>query len=284
MWWSLKEYYRPQTVSQMLRLLARFEPSAALLAGGTRLVAEHDPGIEVLLDLSALNLDYIEARPRQMRLGALTSLQTLVSHPAVKGLAGGILSQAAECGAPRPIRNRATVGGTLATSESTSELALALLVLDAQVVLRAPDRRVLGLADFHARRKEHLSAPALIVEALVPTPPAGSAAALAGVRPTRRDRPIVSAAALVSRKGDILQSVRLALCGVAPVPIRLFELESVLVGGRLEEVTLERVSQEVAGTVNPPSDERASAKYRRAMAGVTVARALRQAWEQAGKG
>lgn len=283
MWWSLKEYYRPQTVSQMLRLLARFEPNAALLAGGTRLVAEHDPGIEVLLDLSALNLDYIEARPRQMRLGALTRLQTLVSHPAVKGLAGGLLSQAADYAAPRPIRNRSTLGGTLATSGSTSELDLALLVLDAQVVLRAPERRVLGLADFRARRKEHLSAPALIVEALVPTPAAGSGAALASVRATRRDRPIVSAAALVSRQGDILPSVRLAVGGVAPVPIRLFELEVMLAGGRLDEATLERVALEVASTVNPPSDQRISAEYRRTMAGVTVARALRHAWERAGK-
>lgn len=283
MWWSLKQYYRPKTVSQVLRLLARFEPRAAVLAGGTRVVAERDSAIEILLDLGALDLDYIEACPRRLRLGALTRLQALVSHPDVKGLAGGLLSQAAEHAASRPIRNRAILGGTLAVSKGTSELALALLVLEAQVVLRAPDRRVLGLADFLARREEHLSAPALIVEALVPTPPAGSGAALAEVRPTRRDRPIVNATALVSRKGGIHQSVRLALGGVAPVPIRLSELEAMLAGGRLEEATLERVPHEVESSLNPPSDERASAEYRRAMAGVTVARALRQAWERAEK-
>ena len=283
MWWSPKRYYRPQTVSQVLRLLAHYAPNAAVLAGGTRLVAEHEPGIEVLLDLSALNLDYIETRPRQLRIGALTRLQSLTTHPHVRGLAAGLLSQAAECTAPRSIRNCATLGGTLRVSESTSELALALLVLDALVVLRPPDRRLLAIADFFIRREEHLSSPALILEVLVPRPPAGTGAALVDVRPTPRDRPIVNAAALVSRKGGTLQSVRLAVGGVAPVPIRMSELEDLLVGELMEEALMERVSDVVESSVRPSSDDRASAEYRRAMVVVTVTGALRKAWQQAGK-
>ncbi len=283
MWWSLKNYYRPTTVGKALRLLTLFEPHAAVLAGGTRLVAEQDPAIEILLDLRALNLDFVEARPKRMRIGAMTRLQTIVSHPEVKGMAGGLLSQAAEYAASRPIRNRATLGGTLVTSDRTSELALALLLMDARIVLRALGRRVLSAADFLAQREECLSNPTLIIETYMPTPPLGSCSAIVGVRSTPRDRPIVNAAALISRKGSRLQSVRLALGGVAPFPIRLSEVEAMLLGCHLEDAILERVSHEIEISINPPSDEQASAHYRRAIAGVTVARALQQAWERAGK-
>jgi carbon-monoxide dehydrogenase medium subunit len=123
----------------------------------------------------------------------------------------------------------------------------------------------------------------LIIETRVTLPQAGSGVALADVRLTQGDRPIVNAAALVYRKGNILQSARLAVGGVTPVPIRLPELETRLAGDYLEEATLERVSLEIESSLNPPSDRRTSAEYRRAMAGITVARALRQAWERAKK-
>ncbi len=282
MWWSLKEYYRPKTVSQALHLLARFEPHAAVLAGGTRLVAGHDLATQVVVDLTALNLDFIVASSRRLRIGALTRLQTLVDCPDSRGVVKGFLSQAAKCAAPRPIRNRATLGGTLAGSEGDSELILALLLLEAQVIVRTPDRRVLDIADFLARRKEWLSAPALIVEALVPTPPAGSGAALASVRSTQRNRTIVNAAALVHRNGDVLESARLALGGIAPLPFRLSELEAKLAGGPLTEATLAYLLNEVADAA-ALFDEGTSKDYRREMAGVVAVRALRQAWEQAGK-
>jgi len=283
MGWSLKGYYRPRTEWQALRLIRRFEPHAAALAGGTRLVAERNPTINILVDLSALKLDYIEIRRRRVYIGALTRLQSIARHPQLKALAGGLLAQAAQSNAPLPIRNLATLGGTLAVSEATSELALALLVLEAQVVLRTSDRSVVSLADFLARREEYLFAPGLIIETRVTLPQAGSGVALADVRLTQGDRPIVNAAALVYRKGNILQSARLAVGGVTPVPIRLPELETRLAGDYLEEATLERVSLEIESSLNPPSDRRTSAEYRRAMAGITVARALRQAWERAKK-
>lgn len=283
MWWSLKEYYRPRSVGHMIRLLERFGPRAAVLAGGTQLVADQHPQTEVLLDLSALNLNYVKAQPRQVRLGALTSLQTLTVHPDVRELADGLLLQAAEYATTRPIRNRATVGGTLAVSDPAPELVLVLLLLDAQVVLRSPRHCVLDMADFLARRQAYLSQPALIVEVIVPTPPLEAGAALTGVRQTRGDRPIVSAAAQIERAGNSLQTVRLALGGVAPTPIRLREVEALLMGGQLDEAMLDHIEHLVENSVDPPADTRASAEYRRRMAGVTAARALRQAWQQSVK-
>lgn len=282
MWWSVNDYRRPARAGDALRLLARPDRRSVPLAGGTWLVARRDPAVEAIVDLSALNLAFVERRGRRVRLGAMTTLQTLAVHPSTRALANGLLAEAARRSAPRAIRNVATLGGTLVSGGSASEIALALLALDAQVVIRAPTRRVVSLDAFLAQRAEYLPAAGLIMEAGVPPIPAHAGAALAGVYRASRDRAIVDAAALVFRTGDVCHTVRLALGGVAPHPIRAPEIEAMLVGRAPDDDVFDRMAQSVAAFVEPPSDTRASAAYRREMAGVVAARALRQAWERAG--
>ncbi len=283
MWSSLIEYQQPTTLGAALKLLTRPSPRTIPLAGGVWLVARRDSSIQAVVDLSALGLDFIEARKDRLRLGAMTTLQALATHPSVKYLADGLLAETAQRSALLPIRNRATLGGTLVVGESTSEIVLSLLILEARLVIRSPQRRMVSVEAFLENPKEHLPPSSLIVEIVVPHPETGSRAALAEVSRTPRGRPIINAAALVSRQGDVIRAARLVLGGVAARSIRLPSVEAALRGQSLNEEKLSEAAALVRDAISPQSDERASAEYRREMAGVAAVRALRQAWAQAGR-
>ncbi len=280
MWTSLREYHRPSNVGAALRLLARPSLRTVPLAGGAWLVARCDPSVQAVVDLSNLNLAFVTKRDQRLQIGAMTTLQSLVKHPLVQEFGGGLLAKASQRSAPLSIRNVATLGGTLAVGEAASEALLALLVLDAELVIRSPQARTLTLEAFLTSRGEHLPPQALITEVCLPPLPPGSGSSLAEISLTPRDRPIVNAAAVVLRRGDPLDMVRLALSGVAPDPVRLPELEAMLMHQPFESELLMRAAEALSGMIDPPDDFRASAAYRRAMAGVVVERALRRAWEQ----
>lgn len=280
MWSSLVRYHRPSQVSEALRLLARESPRTVPLAGGTWLVARRDPTIEAVVDLTRLNLAFIKLQGDWLHLGAMTRLQSLIAHPEVCALANGLLAEAVRRSAPPPTRNVATLGGTLVIGRPTSEVALALLALDAQVVIRAPTRRMVSLDAFLAHRTEHLPPSGLIVEVFVPLSPPNLGAVTMEISCAPRDRPIVNAAVLVSRQGEVCRVVRLALGGVAPHPLRLPAVEALLTGSTPDDERLVAIAQAVSGTVTPATDTRASAEYRRETAGILAVRALREAWAQ----
>lgn len=277
----LSEYHRPANLATALRLLARPTPRTVPLAGGAWLVARRDPSIQAVVDLSGLNLAFVRKSARRMRLGAMTTLQTLVAHPFVRELAGGLLAEAARRSAVLAIRNIATLGGTLVVGDATSAVLLALLALEGRVVIRSPIGREVGLAAFLADRPAYLPPQALVTEVYLPTPPARAGAALAEISRMPADRPIVNAAAVLQRVGHICRSACLALGGVAPRPIRLPEVEALVTSQRIDDALLAQAAEAVAASVHPLSDARASAEYRREMASVAAVRALRQAWEQA---
>lgn len=283
MWSSLQEYHRPANLPKALRLLERTRPRTVPLAGGTWLLARREPHVQAVIDLSALGLSFVRQQGRRLRVGAMTTLQTVATHPAIQAVAQGVLSDAARSGAPRALRNVATLGGTLVSAGSESALALALLLLDARVVVRVPARRTVDIETFLAGRGGVLPPAGLVLEVAMPLPRPGCGAALADVRRTPRDLPIVAAGALVWRRGARCRGARLALAGVGPHPLRLHQVETSLAGGVLEEDSLARVAREIVAALplGLPADARASAEYRREMAGVAARRALGEAWRLA---
>ncbi len=90
----LSEYHRPKTMSATLHLLARQSPRSVPLAGGTWLLAQHDPTNEAVVDLSALKLAFVEQRGHRLRLGAMTTPQTLITDQKVSTLGRGLLAEA----------------------------------------------------------------------------------------------------------------------------------------------------------------------------------------------
>jgi carbon-monoxide dehydrogenase medium subunit len=282
----LQQVYRPKTVEEAVTALTpgpspAKEGRIAALAGGTALVAAGGPDIGAVVDLSGLDLAYIRVGTKEVRIGAMTPLQALVDAPELGNAAWGILPQAAWLEAGRNLRLAATLGGTLATAEPEDPLAVALLALEAEVILYAPEQQRLPLDDFLEGREQRLADGALIAEVALPLGGAGTAAALARVGRTPRDRPIVCAAARLRLVDGRCQAPVLALGGVAGRPIRLRQVEAMIAGKALDEDVLAAAAQAVVSSVSPPADYRGSAEYRRAMAGVLAQRALIAAAELA---
>lgn len=282
---NLQQVHRPKTVEEAVKALTpgpspAKEGRTVALAGGTALVGIGGPDVTHVVDLSGLGLATLRVDAEEVIIGAMTSLQALVDAPELGSAALGILPQAAWLEAGRNLRLAATLGGTLATAGPEDPLVVALLALDAKVVLYAPAQQRLPLDDFLESREQRLADGALIAEVALPLGSVDTAA-LARVGRTPRDRPIVCAAARLRLVGGRCQAPVLALGGVARRPIRLHQVEDMIAGKVLDDDVLSAAAQAVISTVSPPSDYRGSAEYRRAMAGVLARRALMEAAERA---
>ncbi len=243
---TLVAYHRPESVEEALQLLARDGVQVVAVAGGTHAVAELSArGVEEVVDLQALNLGAIETGKIDVTIGAMATLQALTEHERLPA----IVREAAYREGPNTLRHAATIGGTIARGESTSELLAALLIHEAQVDVAGSDgMQRLPLADL-LRALPAVLAGGLIIAVRIGL--AGGACAMARVACTPTDAPIVAAAARRAPDGRTL----LALCGVAATPV-LVDPAS------------------VDDTIDPPGDFRGSPAYRREMAHVLTNRVL----------
>ena len=276
---NLREYHRPHDLQEALHLLRRPRPRTVPLAGGSTLIGSGDRAVEAVVDLQNLGLRYVKTEPdsQAVLLGAMATLADVSRSDGVRRIYGGIVAEAAHRSAGSVLRNQATVGGAVAVADPADELLVALLACDAQVTIHAPDATRLPLAEFLARREELLSAHALITEVAVNPPQEQTGAALQRVARTAADAPIVCAAAVLSLDEGTCTAARLALGGVAARPLRLPEVEAMLVGQALSTELIGAAAERVTELVEPTGDFRGSAAYRQAMAGVLSGRALGQA-------
>lgn len=271
----LEEYHRPRDLRQALTLLKRKEIPTHVLAGGTELVLSKSPNIRAVVDLSALGLDTIEIGDT-VRFGSMVRLQTLVSNPDVKALANGMISEAARREGTYAIRNLATVGGTVAVSNSTSTLTAMFLVLDAQIEINGePDQKV-SLENLLEKKGKYIASN-ILTAAEFPNPD-GWGFGLWTVAKLESDEPIIVAAAAVKKENGKASEVRIALGGVHRRPIRVREMEKLLVeAGTIDEMT--KVMPKLSEMISPRGNLRASGEYRKDVAPVAARRALTIAWE-----
>ncbi|MGC8879892.1 MAG: FAD binding domain-containing protein [Anaerolineae bacterium] len=268
----VREYHRPRTVEEALRLLQGED--AVPLAGGQRLLAKEWHEAKAVVDLQTLGLNRIETRGEYLKIGAMVRLQQLVSTP----FGCPFLAEAAHREGALTYRNAATVGGTIVTHASLSCLLLSLLVLDAEVEVQRTDGSSMVALD------KLLIDPACWLQrglvTAVTVVPRTVGTAMAVVARTPRDQPIVAVAARVARQGDRCEEVRIAWGGVAPYPLRAYSVEQALSGQPLEDARIEMAMAQATAALQPASDFRGSAEYRRAMIGVLTRRALWEAWEK----
>jgi carbon-monoxide dehydrogenase medium subunit len=288
---NLREYHRPgdeEGVTRALELLSRPGIRTVLLAGGDTLVGAADPTVEAVVDLQALAaLDFISAdiNTRVLRVGAMTTRTALAQYleRETKGSLYRVIAEGGRRWGGSVQRNRATVGGAIATAASDDSLVVALLSCSARVTRVTPTgRRDLALAEFLPVRATLLAEPALIEEVSVSLDPDAAPPqagwALASVARTPSDAPIVVAAAMLALDRGRCAAARVALGGVAQMPILLSEIEAALAGQIPSPELFAEAGNRAAALVQPISDFRGSAEYRRAMAGVLTERALHQAW------
>ncbi len=274
-------YAAPDTVEEALDLLRRHGDEAKVLAGGQSLVpllAYRLARPRLVVDLDGLPLGQVAVAGGRLHLGALVRYHDLEASAAVARHAAVLGEAAALVGNVR-VRSLGTVGGSLAHADPAAELPMALLALDARLVLvSAAGRRVLPAAEFF----RGVLATALAPGELVAGVEVASAQAMGGAveELARRagDFAVTAATALVrlDRRG-LVEDARVALAGVADRPVRAPAAEDLLRGHEPTPERIVRAAEAARAAVDPPSDAFASGAYRRLLAGVLTRRALARA-------
>jgi carbon-monoxide dehydrogenase medium subunit len=279
-------FYRPTTVREALLLLRKVGKHGRIVAGATDIVTQADRSIRFLVDITRLGLNYVRRNNRGCSIGATTTMAALEHSTVIRALAGGILAKAAStCGSIQN-RNMATVGGNLANASPAADTAVVLLALDAQVVVASSRRkRKIALTEFYSAPHQAVLNGELLEEIIIPALPGGGRLgwSFQKLGRTETDISLVNVAAgLQAEARGRIKWARLALGAVGPTPLRARKAEELLLGKTLSEDLLARVGVAVMQEVNPISDSRASAEYRREMSAVLARRALRECAAQAG--
>jgi len=272
---TTQAYYLPQSVDEAISLLAEHGPATLVMAGGTIAMPLINEGIslpEKVVGLRQAGLNYVSRSNGTVEIGATTTLTRMLTQEEIP-----LLGQAAYHVGGWAIRNMGTVGGNLFAPPPAGDFAVALLALDAQVVLVGEDgQRVLPLAEFYTGFMTTALTPGeLVTELRVPVPK-GVTVYLKYGRRQANTPAIVSLAAHLVLDGEKVTHARLALNGVGAHPLRATRAEGVLVGSTLDETAITEAAAAAAEECEPFTDPIASEWYRRKMVNVYVRRALAQ--------
>jgi carbon-monoxide dehydrogenase medium subunit len=281
------DYRAPRTVDEALTILSEYGEDARVIAGGTALVTMLRqrlvrPGCLVSLR-DVAGLDRVDATNGALSFGALVTHRQSETSPLVRERIP-VLAETFRRVATVRIRHMATLGGALAHADPNQDPPVTLLALGARVQIRgAGGSRELAIDEFFRDYYESALAPGEIVTGVtVPVPAASTGAAFVKFLPrTADDYATVAVAAIVTLDGDRCRGARIALGSVGVTPLRGRAAEALLSGERMSDGLLKAVGEAVKGEVDPLSDHRGSAAYKRDMAAVMVRRALTQAWEAA---
>ncbi len=274
------EYVRASTVDDAL---AALRPGAVVLAGGQSLVPllnMRSRRPEVVVDVSRLPLAGIElaGTGSSLVLGALTRLRAAELSPVVKR-AVPLLAEALTHVGHVSVRNRGTVGGSVAHADPAAELPAVLLALDAVFTARSPGgTRTIAARDFFlGPHRTALASDELLTEVRIPLPPSATRHGMAEL--SRRPNDLAVAAVFTSLvlTDGVVTGARIAVAGAAPTPIRAHAAESLLHSQVPDPDVLAAAAEAASAATDPADDVHAPAAYRRDMTAVLTRRALRQA-------
>jgi len=207
---GIRSYHRPTRLEDAPSLAAQ---GAVALAGGTRVLASPVEAPNVL-DLAALDLTRVDSEDGDLVMGAMTTLQEIIESPrAYEGTAGLLPAACRVHSASRMIRGMATLGGESVQAAHDSELAAALLALNAVYVVTRPEGPVESPAlRFLRKPAEDLAGGGLLTSLFIPGAPEGAALERVAVLPSAPS--LVAVAVTVSFSGEHLARARLALTGL----------------------------------------------------------------------
>lgn len=286
------EYRTPKSLKEVHKELKEFGTEAKLVAGGTALIIMMKQRLvrpTCLISLrSVRGLNGIVLKDGGLRIGGLTTHREVEISPLVRRRLP-LLAETYRHVATIRVRNMATVGGGLAHADPNQDPPPTLIALGATVKASSADSsRVIPLEEFFTDYYETVLKPdEIITEIFVPRLAPNSGGAFLKFLPrTADDYATVSAAAAVTldRAKKIFTDVRIALGSVGTTPIRAREAEAVLQGQPVKAEALREAAEKAKQSVDPVSDFRGTAAYKREMAAVFVRRALEKALESLPKG
>ncbi|MGH1363655.1 MAG: FAD binding domain-containing protein [Calditrichia bacterium] len=280
------EYLRASSVDEALRMLEEQGDDARLLAGGHSLLPAMKLRLSepsALIDISKIDeLSYIREDGGGLVIGAATTHASIEHSDLVKSKAPLLAENAGWIGDIQ-VRNRGTLGGSIAHADPASDYPAALLALDAEVTMRGSSGpRTVAATDFFIDiYHTALNEGEIVTQVRVPSTPNGRGGSYAKFPQPASRFALVGCAAMVTVDDGVCKDVRVAFNGVANAAFRDSGVEAALNGQSADETSVAVVVANSAAGVDVMSDHYASEEYRRHLAGVFAKRAIMQAIKNA---
>ncbi|MCL1876035.1 MAG: FAD binding domain-containing protein [Synergistaceae bacterium] len=268
---------RPETLTQALEFL-KCNEGALPIAGFTDIApALHNKkdsriiNATVGIDLSLLaELKNIDIKEDSVEIGALVTYSDIVKAKTIFPPQFDALVQASVATGTPQVRNRGTIGGNLATASPAADLSVSLCVFDAAVRLKsALGEREVCVTDFYiSPRVSCVKSDELITSVYIKSPPSNVRSRFMKVgRRAGSSLSLVNMAIAAATKDGVFETCCVCAGAVAPIPLRLHELESFVAGKTFLEISREEAIQLIRNAIDPISDLHAEAEYRRKTTG-----------------
>ena len=277
------DYSAPSTIEEAVQLLSKHGDNAKLLAGGHSLLPlmklrfaqpAHVVDLRRIPALRGIGRD-----GATLVIGAMTTYHEIATNAEIRDLAPVVADAASLIGDPQ-VRNRGTIGGSLAHADPNADLPAVMLALGASIDAAGPTgQRTIAIDDFFVDLFTTALTPGeLITDVRIPVPSARAGSAYAKHAQPASRFALVGVAALVEleRMSDRVHRVRVAVTGLANRPLRAIAVEEALVGRSLDDASITMAAARL--TALPDASERAHLMQ---LARVATEQALRAAAERA---
>ncbi len=271
------DYEVAESPEHAIALLGESE-DAKLLAGGHSLLPAMKLRIArptLLVDIGRLDeLSYVRDAGEQIAIGPLTRHKDVHDAALLQEHCPIVSFTAGQVGDPQ-VRHRGTIGGSVSHGDPASDLPAVLFALDAEMVVRGTSERIVPARDFCTGVfQTALAAGEMLVEIRVPK--LGPSTGWSYIKMARRaqDWATVAVAAVVERSNGSIASASIALTNMGATPVRARAAEEAIANG----TAIDEAADLIGEGTNPPSDQAASADFRKHLAKVLGRRALHEAF------
>lgn len=275
------KYFRPKNLDELLAIKNELKEKARLLAGGSNLLVYIKEGSlksGTLVDIGSLAaLKGIREKDGYLEIGAAETITDIMASPVVSEKLP-FLRESLRVFANPLIRNISTVAGNIAEGSPIADTAPLLLVLNSEVVAASiTGRRNIPIDDFFiSLGKTEIKANEVIITIRVPIPETGRGKFVKlGLR-KGTSCSVVSVAVWLIANGRGVEDIRIALGGVAPLPLRAVKTEALFRGKILHEHNIGELALEVTNEITPITDVRGGAAYRSEVSAALLSKAVRE--------
>ena len=279
------EYERATSVQNVIELLEKYGPETRILAGGHSLLPMMKLRLanpERLIDINELDeLSYIREADGEIRIGAMTRHRELLESELLAEHFP-IFVDAESVIADPPVRNRGTIGGSLAQADAAEDLSAVCSALKANVVIvGSGGERVVSMEDFHVGPFVTAIEDAQILTEIRLPLRSGGGSAHEKVERRAGDWAIVAVSAALWMDGGAIADAGLALSAAGPTTIHATRSEELLQGRDPSEELFAEAGELASEDCSPTADGRGPVDYKRHLAGELTKRALRRAAKRA---
>jgi len=281
------DYHTASTVDEAIALLQQYGDDAKILAGGHSLLPAMKLRLaqpEHIIDIGRINsLSYIREAQNVISLGAMTTYTKIEQSDLLRQQLP-LLTETTSVIGDQQVRNRGTIGGSIAHSDPAADMPGAVLALKAEVVVQGPNgKRNIAADDFFVDTfTTALEPEELVTEIRFTVPPAHTGSSYQKLENKASHYAVAGCAAVITLEDNgTCSAASIVITGASVATTRASAVEAALVGKKLDEATIAEAASHAAEGLSMIEDIHGSAQYRTQMSIVVTRRAITTALSRA---